>query len=96
MNKTEFVDAVAKKAEITKTEAHKVITAVLDTITETLAKEDKIVLTGFGTFRVRETKARNGINPQTKEKIVIPASKRPTFSAGAVLKKAVEGKKTPA
>ena len=90
MKKTEFVDAVAEKAGITKTEAAKNVNAVLDVITEALAKGDSVVLTGFGTFKVRETKARNGVNPRTKEKIKIPATKRPSFSAGAVLKKAVE------
>ncbi len=89
MKKTEFVEAVANKAGITKTDAHKTVQAVLDVITEALAEGDRVVLTGFGTFAVREAKARNGVNPRTKEKIVIPATKRPGFSAGAVLKKAV-------
>lgn len=90
MKKTEFIDAVAEKAGITKSDAQKNVNAVLDVITDSLAKGDSVVLTGFGTFKVRETKARNGVNPRTKEKIKIPASKRPSFSAGAVLKKAVE------
>jgi DNA-binding protein HU-beta len=89
MKKTEFIEAVAEKAGISKTEASKNVNAVLDVITNSLASGDSVVLTGFGTFKVRETKKRNGVNPRTKQKIVIPASKRPSFSAGAVLKKAV-------
>lgn len=89
MKKTEFIEAVAEKADLSKAEANRNVNAVLDVITETLAKGDSVVLTGFGTFKVRQTKARNGVNPRTKEKIRIPASKRPSFSAGAVLKKSV-------
>ena len=89
MNKTEFIAEVAKKAGTTKSDAQKTVQAVLDVITETLASNDRVVLTGFGTFEVRDVKARNGVNPRTKEKLHIPATKRPAFRAGAVLKKAV-------
>ena len=89
MKKTEFIEAVAEKADISKAEADRNVNAVLDVITETLSEGDSVVLTGFGTFKVRQTKARNGVNPRTKEKIRIPASKRASFSAGAVLKRAV-------
>jgi DNA-binding protein HU-beta len=92
MNKTEFINAVAEKAGITKAEAQRTVNTVLDTITETLASGDRLVLTGFGSFEVRDTKERQGVNPRTKEKITIPASKRPAFSAGAELKKAVSDK----
>ncbi len=88
MNKTEFIEAVAEKADISKAEAQRTVNAMLDVITETLASGDRIVLTGFGSFEVRETKKRQGVNPRTKQKIVIPASKRPSFSAGASLKQA--------
>lgn len=89
MNKTEFIDAVAEKAGMTKTDARKAVQAFLDVVTDTLQNGDRITLTGFGTFEVRDVKAREGINPRTKEKIQIPATKRPAFSAGAVLKRAV-------
>lgn len=89
MKKTEFIEAVASKAGITKAEASRNVNAVLDVITESLSSGDSVVLTGFGTFKVRHAKARNGVNPRTKEKIKIPATKRPAFSAGAVLKKSV-------
>ena len=92
MNKTEFIDAVAKKASITKADARKVVGAFIDTVTESLEGGGNVVLTGFGTFEVREAKARNGVNPRTKEKLVIPATKRPAFRAGAVLKRAETGK----
>jgi DNA-binding protein HU-beta len=93
MNKTEFIAAVAQEAGIPKSEAQKVVKAVLDVITEALTKGDKVVLTGFGSFEVRQAKARTGVNPRTKEKVQIPATQRPAFSAGAELKKAVAPKK---
>ena len=89
MTKAELVTMVAEKADITKKEAEKSISAVLDSITETLAKGEKIQLVGFGTFEVRERAAREGVNPQTKKKIKIAASKVPAFKAGSALKEAV-------
>ena len=91
LNKTEFIAAVATKAGITKSEAQRTVKAVLDVITESLQSDNRVVLTGFGTFEVREAKERWGVNPRTKEKVLIPATKRPAFSAGAELKKAVKG-----
>lgn len=91
LNKTDFIAAVADKAGITKTEAQKAVNAVLDVITDALQSNDRVVLTGFGTFEVREAKERMGVNPRTKDKVKIPATKRPAFSAGAELKKAVKG-----
>lgn len=90
MNKTEFIAAVAEKAGITKSDAQKAVKAFLDVVTETLQDGDKVVLTGFGSFEVRQAKERTGVNPRTKEKVKIPATKRPAFSAGAELKKAVK------
>jgi DNA-binding protein HU-beta len=89
MNKTEFIAAVAEKAGITKADAQKTVNTVLDTITETLQSGDRVVLTGFGSFEVRDVAERYGVNPRTKERVLIPASKRPAFKAGAELKKAV-------
>lgn len=91
MNKTEFIAAVADKAGVTKSDAQKAVKAFLDVVTDSLQKGDKVVLTGFGSFEVRQAKARTGVNPRTKEKVRIPATKRPAFSAGAELKKAVKG-----
>lgn len=90
MNKTELIAAIAAKAEISKKDAAKALDALMDTVTETLKAGDKIALTGFGSFEVRERPARTGRNPQTKETITISASKVPAFKAGAALKNAVK------
>ncbi len=89
MTKAEFITAVAEKAGMTKKDTEAAVSAVIDTITDSLAKGDKIQLVGFGTFEVRERKAREGINPQTKAKISIEATKVPAFKAGRALKDAV-------
>jgi len=86
MNKAELVNALSEKTGLTKKECDSCLGAFIETITETLQKEDKVSLVGFGTFEVRERAARNGINPQTKEQIKIPASKAPVFKAGKALK----------
>ncbi len=90
MNKTELVDAVAANADIPKTVASKAVDAVLESVTETLAKGDKVTLIGFGTFEVRERSARTGRNPKTNEPMEIPATKVPAFKAGKKLKDAVK------
>jgi len=90
MNKTELVKAVAERAELTQKDAAEVLDALFDTITQTLAKEEKIQLIGFGTFEVRDRAARKGRNPQTGEEIDIAASKVPAFKAGKELKEAVK------
>jgi len=93
VKKSEFVAAVAKEAGITRVQADKVVNAALDVVSKTLKGGDKVTLTGFGTFEVRERAARAGMNIRTKQKIRIPASKRPVFSAGAVLKGVISGKR---
>jgi len=93
VKKSDFIAAVAKEAGVTRVEADKVVNAVLNVVTKTLKGGEKVTLTGFGTFEVRERAARSGMNIRTKEKIKIPASKRPVFSAGAVLKATISGKK---
>ena len=90
MNKTDLVAAVAAKAEISKKDAEAAVSAVFASITDALADGDKVALVGFGTFEVKERAARTGLNPQTKEKIEIPASKAPAFKAGKALKDAVK------
>ena len=89
MTKTELINAVAEKAELTKKDADKAVSAVIDAITESLAKGEKIQLVGFGTFEVAERAQREGINPRTKETITIPASKAPKFKAMKSLKEKV-------
>ena len=90
MNKTELVKAVSTQAELTQKDAAKVVDALVETISNTLAKEEKIQLIGFGTFEVRERSARKGRNPQTGEEIDIAASKVPAFKPGKELKEAVK------
>ncbi|MHC5531453.1 HU family DNA-binding protein [Priestia megaterium] len=90
MNKTELVDAVATQAELSKQDAKKAVEALFETISNTLAKEEKIQLIGFGTFEVRERAVRTGRNPQTGEEMTIPASKVPAFKPGKELKAAVK------
>jgi len=89
MTKAELISAIAEKTELSKKDSEKALNATVAVITDTLAKGDKIQLVGFGTFETRERKAREGINPQTKKKIKIPATKVPAFKAGRQLKDAV-------
>jgi len=92
MQKTELIAHVAKHTGVSQVETAKVINAVIDTVVDALKREEKVTLTGFGTFEVRKTAARTGTNPSTRQKIHIPAGKRAAFSAGTVLKSAVSGK----
>lgn len=89
MNKTELVDAVAQATDLSKGAAGKAVTAVLEAIQGALEKGEAVVLTGFGTFAVRERPARTGHNPKTGESMEIKASKSPVFKAGKTLKDAV-------
>ena len=91
MTKAEFVDQVASNSGLAKGDAAKAVDAVLDTIEETLKRGGEVSFTGFGKFSVAERGARQGVNPQTGERIQIAASKVPRFSAGTGLKKAIKG-----
>jgi len=90
MNKTQLVDAVATKSELTRQDSKKAVDALFETISNTLAKEEKIQLVGFGTFEIRERSERTGRNPQTGEQMTIAASKSPAFKPGKELKAAVK------
>ena len=96
MKKSDFVAEIAKKTGMSRAKADEAVNAILDTITHVLKSGDKVTLTGFGSFEVRHRAARPGRDIRTKQKITIPASKRPVFSAGAVLKAAVSDKAKPA
>lgn len=85
MNKTELINAVAEKANLSKVQAKAALDATLNTIAEALLNDDKVAIIGFGTFGVSEKTARTGINPRTKEKIEIPARKVVKFKPGAEL-----------
>lgn len=85
MNKTEFIAEVAEKAEMTKVQAQKAVNAFAEVIAEQMKKGEKVAILGFGTFSVTERSKRNGVNPQTKQTIVIPARKSVKFKPGAGL-----------
>ena len=89
MNKAELVESIAKKTGLTKKDSESALNAFVETVTESLKKDDKVQLVGFGSFEVRKRAARKGRNPQTKEEIKIPASKAPVFKAGKALKDVV-------
>ncbi len=86
MNKTELISIVAERANLSKKVTEETIDALIDTISETLAEGEKVVISGFGTFEVRNRVARTGRNPRTGEDISIPGQKSPAFKAGKVLK----------
>lgn len=89
MNKSELIDAVASKSNLTKKDSEAAVNAVIEAVKDALSKGDKVQLVGFGTFEVRNRNARTGLNPQTREAIKIPATKVPAFKAGKALKDAV-------
>ncbi len=93
MNKSELVANIAEKSSLSKKDAESALNAFMKTIEETLITEEKVQLVGFGTFEVRERKAREGRNPRNPEEVIqIPASKAPVFKAGKSLKEAVNQK----
>ena len=89
MNKTELITAAAESAGLTKKDTERVVNAALDTITAALCKGEKVQISGFGTFEVKDREARVGRNPHTKEAIEIPATKVPGFKASKTLKDTV-------
>ncbi len=86
MSKQDLVEKVSGKASLSQTRAKRAVEAVLDSVTEVLQGNERLAITGFGTFSVSETKAREGRNPQTGEKITIPAGKKVKFTPGKNLK----------
>ncbi|MBQ7132069.1 MAG: HU family DNA-binding protein [Oscillospiraceae bacterium] len=91
MTKTDLIKAVAETAAFSKKDSEKAVNAVIDSITAALVAGDKVQITGFGTFEVRERKAKEAINPRDPKgaKIKIAAKKAPAFKAGKGLKDAV-------
>ena len=93
MTKSDLISAVAEKVDgLTKKQAEAAVNATIASITDALKSGDKVQLVGFGTFEVREHAQKNGVNPQTKKKIVIPARKAPAFKPGKALKDLVDAK----
>ena len=91
MNKTELVEQIAAKADLSRRDAEQAVDAAIRTIEEQLARGGEITLTGFGKFSVSSRGARTGRNPQTGAPIEIKASRVPRFSAGSKLKQVVNG-----
>jgi nucleoid DNA-binding protein len=90
VNKDALVDAIASKTDLSKKDIEAVIETLIEKITEEIRTGNKVTLTGFGTFKTSARAAREGINPQTKAKIQIPAMTVPKFTAGKALKEAVK------
>jgi DNA-binding protein HU-beta len=90
MNKDALVTEIANKTELSKKDVELVIDTMTEVVTKAIKDDMKLTLTGFGTFRASKRAAREGINPQTKEKIQIPAMTVPKFTAGKALKEAVK------
>ena len=90
MNKTELISAVKEKTGFAGKDAEAAVKAVFDSVSEALAKGDKVQLIGFGTFEVRERAAKEARNPRTGETIKVDATKVPAFKAGQALKNAVK------
>ena len=86
MNKTDLIAAAAEKSGISKKDAERVVNALLDTVTASLVKGEKVQLSGFGIFETKEREARIGRNPRTKEQVQIPATRTPTFKPSKLLK----------
>ena len=89
MNKTKFIERIADEADVPKSEAQRYFEAVENVITSTLKEDQEVQITGFGKFYAREQKAREGVNPQTGEKMHIATRKVPAFSAGNGLKESI-------
>lgn len=92
MTKQEFIDKLAKKADLSKKDARNVVDSALDLIVEQVKKNNKVTLTGFGTFEARKQKATQRINPQTGRKMNVPAKNVPKFRPGKQFKESLAKK----
>jgi len=90
MNKSDLVDEVAQRSNVTKKQVDAVVSATLESIMESVAEGEKVTLIGFGSFERRNRKAREGRNPKTGDKMEIPETVVPAFSAGKFFKQSVE------
>jgi len=90
MNKTELIQRIADEADGSKSEAQRFFDAFMNVVESALKEDEVVQITGFGKFYVQKREAREGINPQTKEKMDIAASKVPKFTAGNALKDAIK------
>ncbi|HGJ5877604.1 MAG TPA: HU family DNA-binding protein [Arsenophonus nasoniae] len=90
MNKTELINQIAEKADLTKKDSEKALNAFIGTVTEALKAGDEVQFVGFGSFQVKQRAARDGRNPKTGEILKIAAANVPSFKAGQRLKEAVK------
>ena len=90
MNKAELVNELAKRLKVSKSKALESLNTTFETIKSSLKKGQRVQLVGFGTFSVKQRKARLGRNPKTGEQIQIKARKVPAFQAGSELKNALK------
>jgi DNA-binding protein HU-beta len=90
VNKTDLIQEIADKANSSKSDAQKFFDAFTTVVESELKKGNQVQITGFGKFYVQRRDARQGINPQTKQRINIPASKVPKFTAGNALKDSIK------
>jgi DNA-binding protein HU-beta len=90
VNRLELVASIADKAKVDRPTAERMLGAYIETVTEALRKGDKVAVVGFGSFELADRKAREGINPATREKILIPSTRLPKFKPGKQLKEAVQ------
>ncbi|XOQ44726.1 MAG: Bacterial nucleoid DNA-binding protein IHF-alpha [Clostridium sp.] len=89
MNKTDLISAVAEKTGLSKKDADSAVNAMLSTIMDTVAKNEKVQIVGFGTFELRNRSERQGRDPRTNSPITIPASRVPAFKAGKAFKDSI-------
>lgn len=90
MKKQDFIKVVATKSGLSQDAVTKALASMIETITSELQKGGEVNITGFGAWKVSKRAARNGVNPQTKKQMVIPATKTPVFRAGKTLKEAIK------
>lgn len=90
MKKQDFIKAVAAKSGLSQDAVTKMLTSTIEVVTSELQKGGEVNITGFGAWKVSTRAARNGVNPKTKEKMTIPATKTPVFRAGKTLKEAIK------
>src|SRR5207247_8416507 len=95
MTKAELVEEVSRVSELTKKHAEVIVKTVFDSIIEALHKDQKIELRGFGSFRIRQRRSRQGRNPKTGEKVHVPAKKIPYFKPGKELKELINSSARP-
>lgn len=90
MKKQDFIKVVATKSGLSQDAVTKTLTSMIDVITSELKKGGEVNITGFGAWKVSQRAARNGVNPKTKEKMTIPATKTPVFRSGKTLKESIK------